>query len=54
MEARGISVDSQILSRLSGDLAQKAAGLEDEIYKLAGRKFNVALPNSLVKSCLAS
>ncbi|MGI9365089.1 MAG: DNA polymerase I [Rhizobiaceae bacterium] len=47
MEARGISVDSQILSRLSGDLAQKAAGLEDEIYNLAGRKFNVGSPKQL-------
>ncbi|MEO1397232.1 MAG: DNA polymerase I [Pseudomonadota bacterium] len=47
MEARGISVDRQILSRLSGDLAQKAAGLEDEIYKLAGQKFNVGSPKQL-------
>jgi len=47
MEARGISVDRQILSRLSGDFAQKAAGLEDEIYKLAGRQFNVASPKQL-------
>ncbi len=47
MEARGISVDRQILSRLSGDFAQKAAGLEDEIYELAGRKFNVGSPKQL-------
>ncbi|MEO0546836.1 MAG: DNA polymerase I [Pseudomonadota bacterium] len=47
MEARGISVDRQILSRLSGHLAQKAAGLEDEIYQLAGQKFNVGSPKQL-------
>lgn len=47
MEARGISVDRQILSRLSGELAQKAAALEAEIYELAGRKFNVASPKQL-------
>ena len=32
MEERGISVDRQMLSRLSGELAQRAAALEDEIY----------------------
>jgi len=47
MEARGISVDRQILSRLSGELAQRAAGLEDEIYALAGQKFNVGSPKQL-------
>lgn len=47
MEARGISVDRQILSRLSGELAQNAARLEDEIYELAGRKFNVGSPKQL-------
>ena len=47
MEERGISVDRQILSRLSGELAQKAAGLEDEIYELAGEKFNIGSPKQL-------
>ena len=47
MEARGIAVDRQILSRLSGELAQKAAGLEDEIQELAGTKFNLASPRQL-------
>ena len=47
MEARGISVDRQILSRLSGELAQKAAALETEIYKLSGEKFNIASPKQL-------
>ncbi|GGA88570.1 DNA polymerase I [Brucella endophytica] len=47
MEARGISIDRQILSRLSGDLAQSAAALEDEIYKLAGERFNIGSPKQL-------
>lgn len=47
MEARGISVDRQILSRLSGEFAQKAASIEDEIYTLADGKFNVGSPKQL-------
>ena len=47
MEARGISVDRQILSRLSGDFAQSAAALEDEVYGLAGQKFNLGSPKQL-------
>jgi DNA polymerase I len=40
MERRGISIDRQVLSRLSGEFAQEAAGLEAEIQKLAGEPFN--------------
>ncbi len=47
MEERGISVDRQILSRLSGELAQGAAALEDEIQKLAGETFNPGSPKQL-------
>lgn len=47
MEARGITVDRQILSRLSGELAQGAAALEDEIYKLAGERFTIGSPKQL-------
>ncbi|MFC3723650.1 DNA polymerase I [Neoaquamicrobium sediminum] len=47
MEQRGISVDRQILSRLSGDFAQGAAALEDEIYQLAGERFTVGSPKQL-------
>jgi DNA polymerase-1 len=47
MEERGISVDRQILSRLSGDLAQGATALEDEIYKLAGERFTIGSPKQL-------
>ncbi|MHA7969284.1 DNA polymerase I [Rhizobium sp. CAU 1783] len=47
MEERGISIDRQILSRLSGELGQKAAAFEDEIYELAGERFNVGSPKQL-------
>ncbi|MBO6638689.1 MAG: DNA polymerase I [Roseitalea sp.] len=47
MERRGISVDRQILSRLSGEFAQKAAGIESDIYDLAGESFNIGSPKQL-------
>ncbi|MCZ4289441.1 DNA polymerase I [Hoeflea alexandrii] len=47
MEQHGIRVDRQILSRLSGELAQGAAALEAEIQELAGENFNVGSPKQL-------
>ena len=47
MERRGISVDRQMLSRLSGDFAQGMAGLESEIHELAGETFNIGSPKQL-------
>ncbi|HMQ92953.1 MAG TPA: DNA polymerase I [Amaricoccus sp.] len=47
MEMAGIRVDRARLSRLSGDFAQKMAGLEAEIHGLAGGKFNVGSPKQL-------
>jgi DNA polymerase-1 len=47
MEKHGIRVDRQILSRLSGELAQGAAALEAEIQELAGENFNVGSPRQL-------
>jgi DNA polymerase-1 len=47
MERRGISIDRQVLSRLSGDFAQKAAGLEAEIRDLAGEELNPGSPKQL-------
>ena len=47
MEKRGIMVDRAMLSRLSGDFAQAAAGLEAEIHELAGEPFNVGSPKQL-------
>ncbi|RYE30913.1 MAG: DNA polymerase I [Hyphomicrobiales bacterium] len=47
MERRGIAIDRQILSRLSGDFAQGLARLEDEIYETAGEKFTIGSPKQL-------
>jgi DNA polymerase-1 len=47
MERRGISVDRNVLSRLSGEFAQEAAGLQDEINKLAGETVNVGSPKQI-------
>jgi DNA polymerase-1 len=47
MERRGISIDRQVLSRLSGEFAQKQGGLEDEISKLAGQPLNPGSPKQL-------
>ncbi|MEN5084160.1 DNA polymerase I [Bosea sp. TWI1241] len=47
MEARGIAIDRQILSRLSGDFAQSLARLEAEIHGLAGEPFTIGSPKQL-------
>ena len=47
MEGRGIAIDRQVLSRLSGEFGQKQAGLEDEISKLAGQPLNPGSPKQL-------
>jgi DNA polymerase-1 len=47
MERRGISIDRQVLSRLSGEFAQKQGGLEEEIKELAGEPLNPGSPKQL-------
>jgi DNA polymerase I len=47
MEQRGIAVDKTILSRLSGEFAQKLASLEVEIHGLAGETFSPASPKQI-------
>jgi DNA polymerase-1 len=47
MERRGISIDRQVLSRLSGEFAQKAGALEEEIKKLAGESLNPGSPKQI-------
>jgi DNA polymerase-1 len=47
MEMRGIAVDRQILSRLSGDFAQTLARLEHEIHELAGETFSPGSPKQI-------
>jgi DNA polymerase-1 len=40
MEFAGVTVDRQVLARLSSLFAQKQAGVEDDLFRLAGDKFN--------------
>ncbi|TAI62448.1 DNA polymerase I [Bradyrhizobium sp. Leo170] len=47
MERRGISIDRQVLSRLSGDFAQTAARVEAEIQAIAGEPINVGSPKQI-------
>jgi DNA polymerase I len=47
MERRGISIDRQVLSRLSGDFAQTAARVESEIQEIAGEPVNVGSPKQI-------
>ena len=47
MEYRGILVDTKILNRLSYEFSLRLKSLEDDIYRLAGRSFNVGSPKQL-------
>ena len=47
MERRGIAIDRNILSRMSGEFSQRMAGLEDEISKIVGAPFNPGSPKQL-------
>ncbi len=47
MERCGVTIDRQILARLSGEFAQTMARLEDEIAELAGERFNLGSPKQL-------
>jgi DNA polymerase-1 len=47
VEQRGIAIDRQMLSRLSGEFAQTMARLEHEIHAAAGEAFNIGSPKQL-------
>lgn len=47
MEAAGVKADAGVLKAMSKDFASRAANLEIEIHKLAGREFNVGSPKQL-------
>jgi DNA polymerase I len=47
MERRGIAIDRDILSRLSGEFAQGMARLEAEAHALVGAPFNLGSPKQL-------
>ena len=47
MEQAGVLVDRDVLARLSHRFAQRMAGLEEAIHKLAGERFNLGSPKQL-------
>jgi DNA polymerase-1 len=47
MEKEGIKIDPDMLSRLSGDFAQRMLQYEEEAYGLAGKQFNIGSPKQL-------
>jgi DNA polymerase-1 len=47
MESAGITIDPDLLRRLSNDFAQLQAKMEKEIHKLAGEEFNIGSPKQL-------
>jgi len=47
MEREGVKIDPQMLSRLSGDFAQRMLQYEAEAYGLAGKDFNLGSPKQL-------
>ena len=47
MELAGVLVDRDGLKALSADFAERLQVLEEEIYKLAGRKFTIGSPKQL-------
>ena len=47
MEARGITLDRQILANLSNDFAHRMAELEELAHKISGENFNLASPKQL-------
>lgn len=47
MESTGIAVDAQVLRNLSRDFTKRLAALEDDVYKLANRSFNIGSPKQL-------
>jgi DNA polymerase-1 len=47
LEYNGIRVDVDRLRRLSQEMTQQLAAIEQEIYELAGRSFNIASPKQL-------
>ena len=47
LEFNGIKVDPTRLAELSRQYGERLAALEEEIYELAGRKFNIGSPKQL-------
>ena len=47
MERAGITIDPEMLRRLSNDFGKIQGGLETQIHKLAGENFNIGSPKQL-------
>ncbi len=47
MELTGVSIDTEYLKGLSGEMARKLEGLSKKIYELAGGEFNINSPKQL-------
>ena len=47
MEREGVKVDAKVLSKLSGEFAQRMGALEAEAYELAGEEFNLGSPKQI-------
>jgi len=47
MERAGITIEPDLLRRLSNDFGKTQSGLEKEIHKLAGEEFNIGSPKQL-------
>ncbi|MCM1519226.1 MAG: DNA polymerase I [Lachnoclostridium sp.] len=47
MEWTGVRIDTEVLADLADGLRERLAGYEDEIYSLAGRRFNIASPSQV-------
>jgi DNA polymerase-1 len=47
MERTGILLDIEFLEHLSGEMGERIATLEEEIYRLAGEPFNINSPKQL-------
>ncbi len=47
MEQAGVHVNASVLSKLSGDFAQRMGALEAEAYKLADEEFNLGSPKQI-------
>ncbi|HEY4995284.1 MAG TPA: DNA polymerase I, partial [Aestuariivirga sp.] len=47
MERAGITVDRNVLAKLSSEFALKQQAVEEEIHKLAGQPFNIGSPKQL-------
>lgn len=47
MEQAGVSIDPDLLRKLSNDFAKQQAALEKDIHKMAGGEFNIGSPKQL-------